>query len=112
MAVVNQYKFAGLNANTDNTEKNPFGSGNPLVSETYLIKSILVSSAGTPSPTVTNNGIVVIKSEALTANKTVELLTQPLVMEEKEILKVQAGEANELHVIASILEIQPREVTT
>ena len=29
MAVVNQYKFAGLNANTDNTEKNPFGSGNP-----------------------------------------------------------------------------------
>ena len=37
---------------------------------------------------------------------------QPLVMEESEILKVQAGDANELHVIASILEIQPREVTT
>ena len=34
------------------------------------------------------------------------------VMEEKEILKVQAGDANELHVIASILQIQPREVTT
>jgi hypothetical protein len=27
-------------------------------------------------------------------------------------LKVQAADANELHVIASILEIQPREVTT
>ncbi len=40
MAVVNQYKFAGLNANTDNTEKNPFGTNNPLVSETYIIKSI------------------------------------------------------------------------
>ena len=47
MAVVNIYKFAGLNANTDNTEKNPFGSGNPLVTETYLIKSIIVKSAGT-----------------------------------------------------------------
>jgi hypothetical protein len=42
---------------------------------------------------------------------TSELLTQPLVMEESEILKVQAADANELHVIASILEIQPREVT-
>jgi len=27
-------------------------------------------------------------------------------------LKVQAADANELHVIASILEIQPREVIT
>ena len=60
MAVVNQYKFAGLNANTDNTEKNPFGSSNPLVNETYIIKSIIVKSAGTPTPTVTNDGIVVI----------------------------------------------------
>ena len=29
-----------------------------------------------------------------------------------EILKVQTADANELHVIASILEIQPREVTS
>ena len=29
-----------------------------------------------------------------------------------EALKVQASDANELHVIASILEIQPREVAT
>jgi hypothetical protein len=32
-------------------------------------------------------------------------------LEESEALKVQAADANELHVIASILEIQPREVT-
>ena len=31
-------------------------------------------------------------------------------VEESEILKVQASDANELHVIASILQIQPREV--
>ena len=41
-----------------------------------------------------------------------ELLTNPLVLEESEALKIQAADANELHVIASILEIQPREVTT
>ena len=61
MAVVNQYSFVGLNANTDNTEKNPFGAGFPLVSETYVIKSILVTSAGTPTVTVTNNSITTIK---------------------------------------------------
>ena len=36
-------------------------------------------------------------------------MSQPLIMEEGEILKVQAADANELHVIASILEIQPRD---
>jgi hypothetical protein len=52
------------------------------------------------------------KSKTISSNTTTELLTQPLVMEESEILKVQASDANELHVIASILEIQPREVVT
>jgi hypothetical protein len=51
------------------------------------------------------------KDKAIGSKATTELLTQPLVMEESEILKVQAADANELHVIASILEIQPREVT-
>jgi hypothetical protein len=51
------------------------------------------------------------KDKAIASKATTELLTQPLVMEESEVLKVQAADANELHVIASILEIQPREVT-
>ena len=34
------------------------------------------------------------------------------IIEAAESLKVQASDANELHVIASILEIEPREVTT
>ena len=51
------------------------------------------------------------KTKTIATITTTELLTNPLVMEESEILKVQASDANELHVIASILEIQPREVT-
>jgi len=35
----------------------------------------------------------------------VELLTQPLVVQENEILKVQAATADRLHVVASILEV-------
>jgi hypothetical protein len=31
--------------------------------------------------------------------------THPLILEENEVLKAQAADANELHVIASILEI-------
>ena len=111
MAVVNQYKFAGLNANTDNTEKNPFGSSNPVVNETYLIKSIIVKSAGTPTPTVTNNGIVVIHSAALTANESKELLTQPLIVEGGKTFTVQSSTTDSFDVAISYLNIK-KEVTT
>ena len=58
------------------------------------------------------NNSELFKSKAISSNATTELLSQPLVMEASEALKVQATDANELHVIASILEIEPREVTT
>ena len=111
MAVVNQYDFVGLNANTDNTEKNPFGAGNPLVSETYVIKSILVTSAGTPSVTVTNNAITAIKTVALTANQTKELLTQPLIVVGGKTLTIKAGSADSFDFAVSYLNIK-KEVTT
>ena len=111
MAVVNQYDFVGLNANTDNTEKNPFGAGNPLVSETYVIKSILVTSAGTPSVTVTNNAFTAIKSAALTANITKELLTQPLIVVGGTTLTIKAGSADSFDFGVSYLNIK-KEVTT
>jgi hypothetical protein len=59
-----------------------------------------------------SNIFSLFKSKAISSNATTELLSQPLVMEASEALKVQATDANELHVIASILEIEPREVTT
>ena len=86
---------------------------------TTVIKSILVSEDAGSGTTITvtlvdSSGAVfsLFKTKTISGNATTELLSQPLVMEESEILKVQAGDANELHVIASILEIQPREVTT
>ena len=111
MAVVNQYDFVGLNANTDNTEKNPFGAGYPLVSETYVIKSILVTSAGTPSCQVTNNAIIAIKPAQLTANTTVELLTQPLIVVGGTTLTIKAGSADAFTFGVSYLNIK-KEVTT
>ena len=111
MAVVNQYDFVGKDNDTTNGELNPFGAGNPLVSETYVIKSILVTSAGTPSVTVTNNAITAIKSEALDANTTKELLTQPLIVVGGKTLTIKAGSADSFDFAVSYLNIK-KEVTT
>ena len=86
---------------------------------TTVVKSILVTEDAGSGSTITitlvdssSNLFNLFKDKAIASKATTELLTQPLVMEESEILKVQAADANELHVIASILEIQPREVTS
>ena len=42
MAVVNQYKFKGIDNDTTGNALVPFGAGNPLVNETIIIKSLLV----------------------------------------------------------------------
>ena len=79
---------------------------------TALVKSILVSedtgNADTITVTITDANDAVFslfKVTAIAANTTVELLTEPLVVEENEVLKVTAATADRLHVVASILEI-------
>jgi hypothetical protein len=111
MAVVNQYKFVGIDNSTSGTALTPFGSGNPLVNETYLIKSILVTSAGTPTVTIINNSITALKSSALTANTTTELLTQPLIVEGGKTFTVQSSSSDSFDVAISYLNIK-KEVTT
>ena len=85
---------------------------------TAVVKSLLVSEDAGSGTTITvtltdasSNVFSLFKTKAVDTNTTTELLTHPLVVQENEILKVQASDANELHVIASVLEIQPREVT-
>jgi expansin (peptidoglycan-binding protein) len=84
-----------------------------------VVKSLLVSEDAGSGSTITitlvnSSGTIfnLFKTKTISGNATTELLTNPLIMEESEILKVQAADANQLHVVASILEIQPREVTT
>jgi len=79
---------------------------------TTLIKSILVSedsgNADTITVTITDASAAVFslfKVKAIGANTTVELLTQPLTVQEDEIIKVTAATASRLHVVASLLEI-------
>jgi len=108
--MANQFKFAGIDNSTTGSALSPLGSGNPLVSETYVIKSILVTSAGTPTVTVTNNSITAIKSAALTANVTTELLSQPLVVEGGDTFTVLSSTTDSFDVAVSYLNIK-KEIT-
>ena len=84
---------------------------------TTVVKSLLVTEDAGSGSTITitlvnSSGDIfnLFKDKTIASKASTELLSQPLVMEESEVLKVQAADANELHVIASILEVQPRTV--
>ena len=86
---------------------------------TAIVKSIIVSedsgNADTLTVTITDTADAVFslfKTNAVSANATTELLSAPLVLQQKEVLKVTAATANRLHVVLSALESKPREVTT
>ena len=104
-------KFVGIDDSASGSALTPFGSGNPLVSETYVIKSILVTSAGTPTVTIINNGITTIKSAALTANTTTELLTQPLIVEGGKTFTIQSSSSDSFDVAISYLNIKKETVS-
>ena len=83
------------------------------VSATALVKSILVSNDDASNAceitvTLLNTGATVFslfKQKDVSAKTTVELLTHPLVLNQDEEIKVQAENANDLHVVLSALEI-------
>lgn len=76
-----------------------------------IFKSILVSddsgSGDTITLTLTNGANVfsIYKTKTISANGTEELLTNPMVLEEGQILKVTAATADRLHVVGSFLEV-------
>ena len=110
MAVVNQYKFKGIDNSTTGSALTPLGANIPAVNETIVIKSILVTSAGTPVVTVTNNSITAIKSAQLTANTTAELLTQPLIVEGGSAFTIQSSTTDSFDFAVSFLNILKEKI--
>ena len=78
---------------------------------TSIIKSILVSedsgNADTITVTLTSGASIfnLFKTKAVGSNTTIELLSQPLIIQENEILKAQAATGNRLHMVVSVLQI-------
>ena len=100
------------NAKVDLTTTNATVLYTAPAATTSLVKSILVSedtgNADTITVTITDAAAAVFslfKVLAVASNTTVELLSEPIVVKENEILKVTAATANRLHVVASLLEI-------
>jgi len=80
-----------------------------------LIKSILVSDDTNNGSSITVdlfNGnpasaskFNLFKTKTVAGNSTIQLLEEPLILMESEVLQVTAADANRLHIVASILEI-------
>ena len=90
---------------------------------TAIIRSILVSddsgSGSAITITLTNTSSAVFSivfsvafQKPILANTPTEILTNPLVAESGEIIKVAAANANRLHVVLSAMQVTPRTVVT
>ena len=115
--MANTFKSAMVDITTTNLTTviavptaNPGGTP-PISPTTDVIKSLLVCN-DSGSTTLVDVEIVrgaatfeLFKAKSVATNTTTELLTQPLVLQESDILKVQANAANQVHIIASFLEI-------
>ena len=85
----------------------------PTFPTTGVVKSSIVASDSANATLVdikyldssATATFVLFNQKSISANTTVELLEQPLVLEESDILYVQANAANQVHVTASVLEI-------
>tara|TARA_R100000030_G_C3146944_1_gene97210 strand:+ start:44 stop:373 length:330 start_codon:yes stop_codon:yes gene_type:complete len=106
--VANVYRNAKVDfTTTDNTTVYTSPSNSRAI-----IKSILVSedsgNADSISVTLTDasaNVFSLFKTKAVSANATEELISQPIILQESEILKAQATTAGRLHMVVSLLEI-------
>ena len=108
LQVANVYKNAKVDfTNTDNTTVYTVPSNSRAI-----LKNILVSddsgSGDSITVTLTDASAAVFslfKTKTIGSNATTELITQPIILQESEILKAQATTAGRLHMVASLLEI-------
>jgi len=87
------------------------GATPPVMPTTDVVKSLLICN-DSGSTTLVDVEVVrgaatfeLFKAKSVATNTTTELLTQPLVLQESDVLKVQANAANQVHIIASFMEV-------
>jgi len=121
MAVINEYKMYGVTSTAAEGPIKFFGTDPatsaqlPLISETYIVKSLHVtnkSGSNTPTITITNNGFQVINTQTLSTAASVEILTNPMVVQGNTVLSyTTAGTMSDgVDITISYLNIK-KEVT-
>ena len=106
--MANIYKNAKVDLTTSNTTTLYTVPSNSRA----IVKSLLVAEDAGGAATIfvtlvdAAGAIFTLFSfKGLSGNETLQLLTEPLILQESEVLKVKANNGNKLHVVASILEI-------
>ncbi len=108
--MANSYKFKGVALATSSETSLLTASSN----ETLIIKSIRVTNNTGNTPTFSldvldssqsNNEYTILKTQSLTANTTIELLTMPLVLENLDQLKATVSSTDSIHIGISYLNI-------
>ena len=104
-----------LNSKKDLTTTNTTNLYTVPSNSRAIVKSILVSSDNGSATTISVDlfdgdpasaaKFTLFNAKAVAANASEQLLTEPLIMLENEVLEVTAGDANRLFVVSSILEI-------
>ena len=85
----------------------------PIFPTTAVIKSIIVcnDSANTTEYTIEWTDTSASATYKITNDKTIntdttaEVLSQPLVLEESDLIKITANAANQIHITLSVLEV-------
>ena len=87
------------------------GATPPVPPTTDVVKSILICN-DSGSTTLVDLEVVrssatfeLFKAKSVATNTTTELLSQPLVLQESDVLKAQANAANQVHIIVSFMEV-------
>nr|BAR19099.1 hypothetical protein [uncultured Mediterranean phage uvMED] len=108
--MANQYKFKGVALATTN-ETPLLTSGSK---EVLIVKSIRITNNTGNTPTISmdvldssqsNTEFTILKSQSLSANNSVEILTVPLVLENLDILKATVSSSDSIHIGISYLNI-------
>ncbi|BAQ88786.1 hypothetical protein [uncultured Mediterranean phage uvMED] len=108
--MANQYKFKGVALATTN-ETPLLTSGSK---EVLIVKSIRITNNTGNTPTISmdvldssqsNTEFTILKTQSLSANSSVEILTVPLVLENSDILKATVSSSDSIHIGISYLNI-------
>ena len=108
--MANTYKFKGVALATASETSLLTASSN----ETLILKSIRVTNNTGNTPTFSldvldssqsNTEYTILKTQSLTANTTIELLTMPLVLESLDQLKATVSSTDSIHIGISYLNI-------
>jgi len=83
----------------------------PVPPTTDVVKSILICNDSVHTTLVdlevvrSSATFELFKDKSISSGATEELLSQPLVLQESDILKAQANAANQVHIIVSFMEV-------